>query len=62
VKFDMGDFSENLSIKSIFIYNRVKISGSLHEDVSFTVLGNIKSATNTLWCNTQYFDTAEGNK
>jgi hypothetical protein len=34
VKFDFGDFYENLSSKSKFVYNGEKISGISDEDLS----------------------------
>lgn len=51
VKFDDGEFNENLSRKSEFDSTRTKISGILHEDLSTFCcwLGQ------TLSCNSQYF-------
>jgi hypothetical protein len=43
VKFDIEDCYENLSRKSKSGEKWVKVLGTLHEDVSFSVTGNIKS-------------------
>jgi hypothetical protein len=42
-EFDTGDFYEHLSQKSTFGYNRMKISDTLHEDLTVVVSGQIKS-------------------
>jgi hypothetical protein len=49
VKFDIGDFHENVSTKSKFGYNLTQISGTLHEDLNTFILfySDIKSFNNT---------------
>jgi hypothetical protein len=51
VKFDIGDFHKNLSIKSKFCCNQAQISGTLREELSrFIVAGGIKSPSKrSLW-------------
>jgi hypothetical protein len=43
VKFDIGDFDENLLRNSKFVKNWAKVSHILHEDPSKFASGNINS-------------------
>ena len=48
VIFHIGDFYEDLSSKSKFDYNRTKISGTLHEDLSTLIVTGDKTAIKSL--------------
>jgi len=48
VKFHIVDFYEDLCSKSKFDYNRTKISGTLHEDLSTFIVTGDKTAIKSL--------------
>jgi len=48
MKLDIGDFYEDLASKSKFDYNRTKISGTLHKDLSTFIVTGDKTAIKSL--------------
>jgi hypothetical protein len=52
MKFDIGNFDENLSGKSTFRGSRSHMSGTLHEDLNAFRCWRHKFATKVLLCDT----------